>query len=900
MEAIIKCPNTNDPKRKNNKKNVQNNCTNSLAERVTTRSASQPNKPEINESKYTTNLENDDTTISPSSVRKKSVIKLKKLKKNQDEHPYCTLCRTVFPNEDVFNEHKLRHRYDDKHECVECHQKFDHVDKLFAHLQKHTNTDNVQKMFQCGLCQMTFSEINQLEIHARSHFDEEPYVCSICFDKYSDARLLIEHGKTKHIASMLQYSCRYCDEMFPSDRQFLDHDQKHKNEKPFDCSECGDGFWSSSALHSHKRMHFGDKPYCCTQCKRRFTRSEDLYTHLRVHKGLAVFECTLCDRMFAHAKNLSNHLQRTHKNKFMPDELLLIDFVVDGEVNAVAEKKSNQIDKDATNTEPGETYNLDVVSLVKTITKEPPPLVPFHHKPNTNTNHNTLPIMTSSGSIIQSCLFRKYKCPLCKLAFVKFKSLEIHCKRNHDGKYDLAHLKEIQRKVDAQDETADKEKNQPIEEMTENRTIAVVIPRVQNCPCCSKTFANRPELIGHLKSDHNGDKPFKCAECSMTFSRSKTLSEHVAVHSEKRHKCKYCGLTFMQIHSLQKHLKRHEGEQLQYCAVCQIPYCDAKDLQRHMRTHAEGKPHKCNYCEKRFAQSCDKIKHERVHTGERPYSCNDCGKTFAHLTSIKKHRFVHSGERPFQCTVCGKSFQHNSNLVVHTRTHTGERPYKCKLCDKSFYASGHFADHMKIHSGKKNYKCDVCDKSFLHQSSFQKHKKTHTGEKPYHCVQCDRRFSQPGHFKEHVRIHTGEKPFKCKLCTKAFRRSDALQGHMKTHQKINQKHIEDDDELISASGNNVESNIVTVQSVYSLDNVNYILPMSQTDGQQPLIIEPSQIIIHHLPPKQRPPNESNSEQNQSPPGHLNNNSSITIVQPSCQQNAISDESYNSFSYNFNL
>lgn len=590
--------------------------------------------------------------------------------------------------------------------------------------------------FQCTVCQYPSDEIASLETHIRTHFDEQPYTCTKCTTStFWNVKELLSHTDRCHKDGNLSsptFSCRYCDRIFTKRRPFIDHDREHSANnggQQYDCHECGATFETAEDFNLHRRGHITSKPYNCAQCARSFTRSEDYNIHMRLHQGCDVFECVFCSRLFAQAKNLSLHIRRMHEPLVDPNRMLVIEQMVyrDMRQNETTLAKSDRRE--------------EAMQIVEKFEPEPPALPP-----------DPGPIDCPDEPV------RRFACFLCTLAFVKVKSLEIHCRRNHKGQYTDKQLQEVEQKV-------------------------TMPPSVDPhpCPACAQSFPSRASLIDHLKSAHDGTKPFKCAVCSGTFSTAKTLSKHADTHANVRPKCKYCGLSFVQMHSMLKHQRRHEGDTVLWCSVCSMPFQNAKFLQRHMRTHAEGKPHKCTYCDKRFAQSCDKQKHQRIHTGERPYPCSLCGKTFAHLTSIKKHMFVHTKERPHQCSVCGKSFQHNSNLVVHMRMHTGERPYVCAVCTKSFYTSGHLTDHMRIHTGTRNYRCIVCEKSFVHQSSFQKHKRVHTGEKPHHCKLCDKRFSQPGHYREHMRIHTGEKPFRCRMCEKTFRRADALQIHMKVH-----------------------------------------------------------------------------------------------------------------------
>lgn len=736
-------------------------------------------------------------------------------------------------------------------------------DKISEHNENNSTPIIESNKFQCNLCETFFNDIQLLETHVRQlHFDEKPFKCNFCHANHDfwDLKEFLSHTNEMHLnVAGLSFKCRYCNDTFIDEQKFIIHDQQHSKDtiidsmiKLNDCHECGENFKTINELNFHRRSHNNTaKPYTCETCKRSFTRTEDYSIHRRLHEGVDVFECIYCERLFAQAKNLSQHIRRAHQECVDPNSMTVIEEVV------CQYMRQKQDDKQ-------QRPELNEIRQIS----EPPPLIPLRE--NVITASDIMPVSNDDEIV------RNFKCFLCDLAFVKEKTLQIHCRRNHNGKY-----------TDKQLHDAIEKALQPMLIVQENETKYL-------CPvnCDTPSFTNKSKLIEHLIVKHDGDKPYKCTECKRIFAVAKTLSKHIEIHQKnERPTCKYCGLVFVQYHSMLKHQKRHEGDTIHRCTICSMPFQDEKFLARHMRIHAYGKPHKCTYCDKSFAQSCDKMKHMRIHTGERPYSCNICGKTFAHLTSIKKHSFVHTNERAFQCSVCGKSFQHKSNLVVHIRTHTGERPYKCDICSKSFYASGHYNDHMRIHSGTKNYTCNVCDKKFVHQSSYQKHKRVHTGEKPHHCQLCNKRFSQPGHFKEHMRIHTNEKPYRCRECDKSFRRSDALQTHMKIHR---------DD--INGGGNVEKKSEVTVT------NVNLCTDLVSTSNYQPSIIA----LENHQQPSEMSANvtatnpttvvvrtEDFSELIKFDNSNFLNvdSTAIAVVQ---NNNVVLDDTFNAFSYHFQL
>ncbi|CAL4075966.1 unnamed protein product, partial [Meganyctiphanes norvegica] len=109
------------------------------------------------------------------------------------------------------------------------------------------------------------------------------------------------------------------------------------------------------------------------------------------------------------------------------------------------------------------------------------------------------------------------------------------------------------------------------------------------------------DLMKH-KSIHTGNNPFKCRQCSMTFSNKSTLIIHQRIHTgEKPYQCDKAS-------------------------------SENRSLIKHLRTHTGEKPYQCNQCDKAFSHNSDLIKHLRTHTGEKPYQCSQCDKAFSQNT----------------------------------------------------------------------------------------------------------------------------------------------------------------------------------------------------------------------------------------------------------------------------
>uniref|UniRef100_A0A673C8H5 C2H2-type domain-containing protein n=1 Tax=Sphaeramia orbicularis TaxID=375764 RepID=A0A673C8H5_9TELE len=156
------------------------------------------------------------------------------------------------------------------------------------------------------------------------------------------------------------------------------------------------------------------------------------------------------------------------------------------------------------------------------------------------------------------------------------------------------------------------------------------------CMTCGKTFispscdpiysdipitANKTVQTDQMKKSPIEKKPNKaCYLCHLRFLSHGELKKHMRTNhkGEKPYKCTYCGKGFKQEHHVGVHVRIHTGE----------------------------KPFTCDFCGKTF---CTLVVHLRSHTGEKPYSCDFCGKTFGHKSSIIVHMRRHTGERPYYC-----------------------------------------------------------------------------------------------------------------------------------------------------------------------------------------------------------------------------------------------------------
>ncbi|XP_034021022.1 oocyte zinc finger protein XlCOF22-like [Thalassophryne amazonica] len=347
-----------------------------------------------------------------------------------------------------------------------------------------------------------------------------------------------------------------------------------------------------------------------------------------------------------------------------------------------------------------------------------------------------------------------------------------------------------------------------------------------HCKICGVFYKFMGSLVKHARN-HIGEPERLCGVCGVHFQSEDELVEHLKTY-QKMYECSYCGKSFSQSKSLTQHITVHTGDRLHKCDVCQKAFSCKSMLRTHQWVHVTDKPHKCEVCQKSFGLTSqlkahrklhtDKerfhciicgisvydrkslLRHQATHKEERRYGCQVCGKHFKIQQTLRDHAKIHTArDRTYLCHVCCKTFVAKSCLNVHIKTHTKERPYVCKVCDQGCLTKGALSIHMRVHSGETPYSCTECGRSFKNKSNLKGHMMTHTGVKLFFCGVCGKGVARREHLTVHMRTHNGERPYQCTLCDKAFTQSHCLKSHMKTHQVA--------DEFKSSQEEEVQSNL---------------------------------------------------------------------------------------------
>ena len=138
-------------------------------------------------------------------------------------------------------------------------------------------------------------------------------------------------------------------------------------------------------------------------------------------------------------------------------------------------------------------------------------------------------------------------------------------------------------------------------------------PHVCNFENCSKAFLTRSLLKIHQNSVHFDIRPYQCKECSKEFRRRGAMNVHIA-NQHRQKNCPKCGEIFAQKINLITHIKSHEDPSVLWCNLCERKFRCKTTLQKHLLSHKRG-GYRCEECEEVFTRQSYLTEHQWKHTG---------------------------------------------------------------------------------------------------------------------------------------------------------------------------------------------------------------------------------------------------------------------------------------------
>jgi len=215
------------------------------------------------------------------------------------------IATTLNEEEENFDEEGNEVKYNtlEKHECDICLRTYSSIQSLKTHKRSHQS----EKSFQCETCFKCFSERSTLKRHMYIHLEEKPFKCEHCERAFSDKSTLRRHIITHTGAKRFQ--CSSCDKRFTRNEHLRQHNYIHTAQKLYKCDVCQKDFRQRSTLKNHMLLHRAEGGLKCEACNSIFSRQLQYDKHVRWCNGNANdgFKCEFCDKRFPERNSLKRH-----------------------------------------------------------------------------------------------------------------------------------------------------------------------------------------------------------------------------------------------------------------------------------------------------------------------------------------------------------------------------------------------------------------------------------------------------------------------------------------------------------------------------------------------------------------------------------------------------------------
>lgn len=407
----------------------------------------------------------------------------------------CTLCDKETSNENLLWDHYFHtHKSLQRYICIECGKLFTKRSRLNGH-QKNYKHSGV-KQIQVGTSEDTVSEdviqnviaTKQEKVAINCNLcgklisDLDPdaindlVTCATCED--STLSLVIDGNETK-VISPRQYHCSKCPKHFVRKERLEFHEMRHnENMNEFICSTCGKDFRAENSLYEHYLfVHKGARPHICELCGKSFQLKARLKEHHRIHTGERPYQCDICGQRCRTTNALKLHRKIHFSHNRYTCNICNKSFSKKQNMNEHLEKHW----KNDKNVILPQLFTCPIC-----IEDFPTYRMLKYHMIEIHEINNQDPLLTKQKPW--------YECTECHEKFKHQMSLKAHKERIHEGRIDP----------------------------------------IYQCDVCNATYRVKQLLVNHIKSKHNGERRYKCAQCEKGFNDTKSLYNHVLLHTGKK------------------------------------------------------------------------------------------------------------------------------------------------------------------------------------------------------------------------------------------------------------------------------------------------------------------------------------------------------------------------------
>ncbi|XP_056390175.1 zinc finger protein 646-like [Hyla sarda] len=550
----------------------------------------------------------------------------------------CSICQKRFFNLMAMKNHNRIHFELKRHKCLDCGKAFRLRKQLDTHQRIHRQRTSARKLgrrnrksryrrFAQGRHQKSLMQVSS----DGSSLDDKSSDCRVKKEKDPDAR---------------PYQCEECGRSYRHAGSLFNHKKSHKTGQ-YHCSICDKTYSNLMALKNHQRTHYEAKRHSCSQCGKTFKWKRQLLRHQLVH--------------------VQEGSQLDSQVPFRMEEVKIIDGHQQGN-STVAREAS------ITNKEDISSGANMIIRDSSESTSQPQPVcvtcgISFtnyeelaHHA----CRRNSIDTLASEGTGTgESTQFehkddRPHRCDICNRTYRHASSLHTHKSTHKRGNYKCsichkeflnpismkAHLRthKVQKRFQCGDCGQTFRSSQ---QLISHKTVHTG-DKPLLCTICNRGFSCQVTLRHHQRTHKPLSSPARSSSIVLP-SQTPNSGKIASQSGEKFHKD-----------------QAGQGDRKYKCKQCSRSYLHAASLFNHQKTHNIG-VYKCPNCFKVYSNLLAFKNHLRIHR----YSCKECGKAFRNSTDLATHSKIHE-EGSFTCSLCDKHFLCRSSLKRHQQIHSNQ------------------------------------------------------------------------------------------------------------------------------------------------------------------------------------------------------------------------------------
>ncbi|KAI4562764.1 hypothetical protein MJT46_011726 [Ovis ammon polii x Ovis aries] len=171
-----------------------------------------------------------------------------------------------------------------------------------------------------------------------------------------------------------------------------------------------------------------------------------------------------------------------------------------------------------------------------------------------------------------------------------------------------------------------------------------------------------PIKSSSLKDEYQNQQieDYENKSCQPALVDYQALYESMSTFRQNPHQTKYQELSVF--------VQHHE------CDDCSMAFSCSSQLAEHLRIHQVEKAPRDDEEAKAFRHRASFTRLQSVDTLDKHFECDQCGETFNRASKFIQHQSTHSRLKPHKCDVCPRAFQFLSSLITHQRFHAGKSP----------------------------------------------------------------------------------------------------------------------------------------------------------------------------------------------------------------------------------